>query len=63
MPLVDTLCPPLKTIVQPIKDMGVRVAKHLVRRIEDDGIPPQHVTLPAHLKEGEFGSHPRSGGP
>ena len=63
IPLADVLCPPLTTIVQPIEDMGIRVARHLIRRIEDDGIPPEHVTLPVHLKEGDSVSHPRSGGP
>ena len=62
IPLADILCPPLTTIVQPINEMGVRVAQHLVRRIEDDGIPPEHVTLPVHLKEGDTVSCPRSGG-
>lgn len=59
IPLADVVSPPLTTIEQPIEEMGFRVAQHLIERIKDDELPPEHVTLPVRFKEGESVCAPR----
>lgn len=49
MPFSATLQPGLTTIHQPIDELGDRATDILIRMIEGQSIPSDHVFLPAHL--------------
>ena len=49
MPFASTLHPPLTTVRQPIADLGDRATDILMRLIEEEPVPQDHVLLPAHL--------------
>jgi LacI family transcriptional regulator len=43
------LDPPLTTVSQPLRDLGMRATRRLLERIEDPGLPPRAEVLPTHL--------------
>ncbi len=49
MPFAATLHPPLTTVRQPIAELGEHATDILMRLIEDEVVPTDHVLLPAHL--------------
>ena len=44
--LVD---PPLTTVSQPLRELGVRATRRLLARIEDRALPPQTSVLPTRV--------------
>jgi LacI family transcriptional regulator len=44
--LVD---PPLTTVSQPLRELGIRAAQRLLARIEDQALPPQTSVLPTRV--------------
>jgi LacI family transcriptional regulator len=49
MPFAATLHPPLTTVRQPIQSLGERAADILMRLVEGQTVPKEHILLPAHL--------------
>ncbi len=47
--LSSAMHPPLTTVAQPAREMGVSAANLLINRIEGQGGPPQHIALPTTL--------------
>ena len=47
--LSSAIHPPLTTIAQPAREIGVSAANLLINRIEGQGGPPQHIELPTSL--------------
>ncbi len=47
--LTSQLHPPLTTVAQSCRDMGMRAANLLINRIEGQAGPPQHIELPTNL--------------
>lgn len=50
LPIGELLDPPLSTVAQPIKEMGVTAVDLLVRRIENPSAPFEHILLPVALE-------------
>lgn len=47
--LTSQLHPPLTTVAQSCREIGMRAANLLINRIEGQSSPPQHIELPTNL--------------
>ncbi len=49
MGLADLMDPPMTTVEQAASEMGAKAVKLLIRRLQGDSGPPQHIVLPTQF--------------